>query len=59
MDKQKDFDAACKAFTRAMREAAGWRSYFGAAYSTRLAQAIKNAREACDEMERAIKEDIQ
>jgi len=49
---QQDFDKACAVFSETMQIAAIWKhSYAGAAYSTRLRQAINDAREACDAME--------
>lgn len=51
------FDRACDRFMVAMLNAAEWKDYEGAAYCTRLTQAIKDARSACDEMERVISED--
>lgn len=53
-----EFDDATYKFTRAMCKAADWKhGYFGAAYSTRLHQAIRDARAACDEMEKVIAAD--
>lgn len=52
------FDAAAFKFQNDMYRASHWKeNYFGAAYSTRIEQAIKEARVACDEMEKAIAAD--
>lgn len=52
------FDDATHKFTRSMCKAVDWKhGYFGAAYSTRLEQAIRDARSACDEMEKVIAAD--
>lgn len=52
------FDASCGEFTQTMEKAAQWKHvYFGAAYSTRLKQAISDARKACDDMEKALEAD--
>jgi hypothetical protein len=52
------FDEATKKFTHSLCKAADWKhGYYGAAYSTRLEQAIKEARVACDEMEKVIAAD--
>jgi hypothetical protein len=53
----KDFDAAAHKFTEWVRIASYWKdNYYGAAYSTRLKQAIDEARHACDNMEKFLKE---
>lgn len=58
MATQSDFDNACHAFTTIMAKVTTWKhSYSGAAYSTRLRQAINDARGACDCMEAALKAD--
>lgn len=54
----REFNTATAKFTQAMHAASSWKDYFfGAAYSTRLRQAIKVARDACDELERTLDED--
>lgn len=54
----KTFDNATAAFTAGMAVAQNWKHhYFGAAYSTRLRQAIRDARDACDQMEKIINKD--
>lgn len=56
--KQQRFDAATDSFTGRLRTAAGWReNYFGSVYSTRIRQAITEARDACAAMESALAED--
>lgn len=53
-----DFDIAADKFTGLLMFAANWKhNYFGAAYSTRLRQAIKDVREACDELAVALDKD--
>jgi hypothetical protein len=53
-----DFDIAAYEFTRHLQRAADWQdAYFGAAYATRIRQAIKEAREACEEMEAVLEKD--
>ena len=47
----KDFDEMTDKFGAAMRHAADWRCYFGAAYSTRVKRAIANAKKAIAEAE--------
>ena len=55
---QKVFDSGFKVFTERLQWAAGWQhNFFGAAYSTRLREAIKVAREACDGMEKILEAD--
>lgn len=54
-----DFDARAKLFTDKLLAAANWKhQFYGAAYSTRIAQAIKLAREACDEAEQLLADDM-
>lgn len=48
-----NFDEVCQKFTTAMHIAADWKNYyFGAAYSTRLKQALSDAKEAITEAEK-------
>lgn len=55
---QQDFDNACAAFTITMSHVANWKhTYPGAVYSTRLRQAIHDARVAADRMELATERD--
>lgn len=50
---QKDFDAMCNQFDARVHRASCWRStYFGAAYSTRIKQAIQELKDAIAEAER-------
>lgn len=52
------FDEAAFKFMNDMYRASHWKeNYFGAAYSTRIEQAIRDARASCDEMEKAIARD--
>lgn len=54
----QNFDEAVASFTCVMKIVGAWKpSYFGAAYSTRLRQAIKAAREACDRLEKVLDAD--
>ena len=54
---EREFNTATAKFTQAMHAASDWRNYFfGAAYSTRLQQAVKVARDACEELERTLRE---
>lgn len=49
---QQDFDNAVSAFSITMGHVANWKhSYGGSVYSTRLRQAINDARMACDRLE--------
>ncbi len=58
LEMSSDFDKACIGFTAAMQTVAGWKhNYFGAAYSTRLRQAISDARVAADHMEQVLNAD--
>lgn len=58
MSREQQFDRATEMFTGRMRNVANWKHhYLGAAYTTRLEQAIKEARDACDVMEKAIEAD--
>ncbi len=53
-----DFDVECIGFTAGMRTVAEWKdSYPGAAYSTRLRQAISDARALADHMEKVLNQD--
>jgi len=55
---QKDFDEGYRTFTDSLAVASGWQqNFFGAAYSTRLREAIKLARGACDTMEKILEAD--
>ena len=46
------FDTACDLFSMDMRRVAAWKhNYYGAAYTTRLKQAIQEGRAACDRLE--------
>lgn len=55
---QTFFDGQCDLFTANMRSVTNWKqNYFGAAYSTRLEQAIRDARNSCDLMEAALEKD--
>ena len=48
-----DFDKMAERFTARVRYAGNWRdNYFGAAYATRIKQAIQELREAIAEAER-------
>ena len=50
-----EFDTAAAEFTRRLQRAADWKHfYFGAAYSTRIRQAIIEARLACVLMEAVL-----
>lgn len=52
MPEQNEFDRACAEFTITMSHVANWKqSYLGAAYSTRVQSAIKDARIAIERME--------
>lgn len=52
-----NYDKACLEFTSLLAEASAWKhSYYGAAYTTRIKQAIQRAREACDSMEDFLKD---
>ncbi len=54
---QERYDGACSVFTGRMQTVANWKhSYYGAAYTTRLRQAIKEARDACDTLEVTLKQ---
>lgn len=58
MSEQSDFDRACAQFSVTMGHVASWKhSYMGSIYSTRLRQALNDAREACHRMERALAAD--
>jgi len=58
MTNQSDFDDGCRLFTDKLSTACRWKhSFFGAAYSTRLRQAIACARSACDDMEKVLEAD--
>lgn len=51
------FDTSCSRFTSTMRAVADWKNtYFGAAYSTRLKQAVSDARDACSQLEKELAE---
>jgi hypothetical protein len=51
------FDESCMKFTGALAQAANWKhDYFGAAYTTRLKQAIRVTRDACDRLEKELME---
>lgn len=51
-----EFDQQAAAFSERMRRVADWRhSEFGAAYSTRMKQAIERARHACNALEAFLK----
>lgn len=53
-----DFDKECLTFTAAMQTVAGWKhNYLGAAYTTRLRQAISDARAASDHLEKFLNKD--
>lgn len=53
-----EFDAACAEFAATLiANGRGWKSYFGAAYSTRMRECIKNVRAACDQMEEVLDRD--
>ena len=55
-----DFDARAQRFTAKLIEAAGWKhNYSGAAYSTRIATAIKVAGDAISEARALLADDIQ
>ena len=57
---QSDFDVACHKFTSAMSLASRWKhSYLGAAYTTRLQQACKDAKAAIEEMENVIRKETE
>jgi hypothetical protein len=50
------YDKKTHQFSRDLHVAVGWKhNYFGAAYTTRLKQAIAQARLACDDLERYLK----
>lgn len=54
----KKFDDDCRMFTSNMLDAADWKhNFLGSAYSTRIREAIKFARAACDQAEKAMDED--
>ncbi len=58
MAEQTKFDRGAAEFSITMSHVANWKdSYFGAAYSTRLRQAIKDARTAADRMEKILDAD--
>lgn len=53
--RQRRFDKTSAEFTTAIAYAADWKhNYFGAAYSTRLRQAIGDLRLACDTMQQVL-----
>lgn len=53
-----NFDKRAERFSKKLRAAADWKvAFYGAAYSTRIRQAINAARAACDEAERLLEED--
>jgi hypothetical protein len=57
-NQMNDFDRACADFTSRLKHAANWKDhYMGAAYSTRLWQAIQEAKAAIATMEVALHED--
>lgn len=57
---QSDFDRGCAEFTQTMGAVANWKhTYFGAAYSTRLRQAVNDAKVAVERMERILTADEQ
>lgn len=54
----EDFDRECNNFAeKLIANGKHWKDYFGAAYSTRMRDCIKNVRAACDEMEKVLDED--
>lgn len=54
----REFDDACRAFTASMHRTMGWQhNYFGAAYTTRLKNAVLDAEAAIVEIKRVIEED--
>ncbi len=58
MMDMKRFDQACHSFTLSMRCVADWKNhYFGAAYTTRLRQAVNEAELALEIIKRVIEED--
>lgn len=53
-----EFDTHCNNFAeKLIVNGKHWKDYFGAAYSTRMRECIKNVRTACDEMEKVLDED--
>lgn len=53
-----DFYTACQTFSEDMTKVAGWKwQYHGYTYTSRLEQAVADARKACDAIEAAMKAD--
>lgn len=54
----EEFDEACALFAGTLVDnGLHWKDYYGAAYSTRMRDCIKNVRAACDEMEKVLNKD--